>query len=1309
VSGDKVTIEFNDAPNGLKVDGFFTKTIVNGFMLAGADNKFYNATAAIVNGNQVEVTSPSVAAPVNIRYNFVQAPQSNLCSTEGLPVMAFRTDALAGPADPAGSESLTFLPDPTPPAPAGELQLAIPVSEDAFVLSSSPDTGSSSGDISVRANYISYLKFNIASLPAGAAITSVTLRMYDNLNTAQANGSNSFNLYKVTGAWSETTVTYNTRPAHDTSQVFLQHQQKGNYKNGCAADFALNAAMFAPGNGEYSMAIVDAGASWRNNITQFDSKDSADGQIQNAAGRSIAPTLFINYTTSTLPVITISATDPDASEAGADVGQFRVSRGDALSGALTVNYTIGGTAAAGDYTPALAGSVDIPDGAAAAFININAVNDTDSEGPETLVLTLTSGTDYNIGAASVATVNIVDDDRTVVQINATDPDAHETGPDSGQFTVDRNHNTGNLTVNYSISGTTTSADYSETLGGSVVIPDGSYTATITVTPVNDPDIETDETLILSLNATNDYQLGAATAATVIFHSEDLPVNLPVITISATDPDASEAGADAGQFRVSRGEALSGALTVNYTIGGTAAAGDYTPALPGSVVIPNGQTSADVDVTPLDDLLDESNETIVLTVVSGAGYTVGSPAAATVTIADDDVTPGKAWDGDTSVTWTDGANWVGGSAPASSLTTDIANFNLPTYDGVTVFAPAAPSSGGWRINGITIGGSNGAMLLSVGAGTNRLATGASGITVAAGAGALTIGQGPTAGLQLGANQTWTNNSSSLVTIRSFGNNNGGHYTVTLAGTGTGGFSFGTIGDRSVTATTAVEVDYTAGTVQLLGTNPFTGGLRIKGGQVIVALDNALGNGTVTMGYGGGSSAVSIMNNAATKSYSAPIFLESTHSGTVTIGSTSGQATFTGGVAGTHDLIVGATADVIFSTAGLNYTGNLTKNGGGTLSLGAANTFGGIALVQAGTLRLDHVNALQNSTLDTGTSGAQAVTFNLAGANTYNLGGLQGTDALAIGSNTISVGANNASTTFSGAISGTGGGLTKGGTGTLTLSAANTYTGATQVNSGTLLVNGNQSTASGDVTVDANATLGGIGTLGGNTTIANNGKLQFNLGTAAAGHDALEITSGKALTFSGASTLTITSSGGASPGLYTLVGGGNNIVGVVPATVVLPGGWTADAPVIVGNELRINITSTGGTIQTQYQTWAGGALFDADTNGDGVQDGLAWILGAANKDANALDKLPTATISGGNMIFTFKRIQASINATTALSIEVSTTLTTWPTVYTVGNTTGTSTLGVTVAQNSPSAGTDTVTLTVPLSPDARKFARLKANQN
>src|SRR5690606_9805536 len=54
---------------------------------------------------------------------------------------------------------------------------------------------------------------------------------------------------------------------------------------------------------------------------------------------------------------------------------------------------------------------------------------------------------------------------------------------------------------------------------------------------------------------------------------------------------------------------------------------------------------------------------------------------------------------------------------------------------------------------------------------------------------------------------------------------------------------------------------------------------------------------------------------------------------------------------------------------------------------------------------------------------------------------------LGSGTLTTGANNTSTTFAGAIAGSGG-LTKAGTGTFTLAGANTYTGTTTVNAGTL---------------------------------------------------------------------------------------------------------------------------------------------------------------------------------------------------------------------------------------------------------------------
>jgi len=299
VEGGTVTIEFHDAPNGLKVDGYYTQSVVNGFMLAGSDLRFRNATASIVNGNQIQVRSPNVANPVHIRYNFIQAPQSNLCSAEGLPVNPFRTDTFAGPAEPAGGEDMIFLPDPTPPVPAGQMQLAVVVSGDANVSTRALDRTGDGADLMIGPGWISHLKFPVDALPAGAVVQSVTLRMYNHQCAAQANGSSSFDVFRVTGHWDEAAVTGNTRPAHDTNQVFARHRQKGNYKNGRAADFPLDPSMFAGGNGEYSLALVHTGASWRNHVSVFKSKDSVDpisGSVQAVAGRSIAPTLFINYT-----------------------------------------------------------------------------------------------------------------------------------------------------------------------------------------------------------------------------------------------------------------------------------------------------------------------------------------------------------------------------------------------------------------------------------------------------------------------------------------------------------------------------------------------------------------------------------------------------------------------------------------------------------------------------------------------------------------------------------------------------------------------------------------------------------------------------------------------------------------------------------------------------------------------------------------------------------------------------------------------------------------------------------------------------
>jgi autotransporter-associated beta strand protein len=89
---------------------------------------------------------------------------------------------------------------------------------------------------------------------------------------------------------------------------------------------------------------------------------------------------------------------------------------------------------------------------------------------------------------------------------------------------------------------------------------------------------------------------------------------------------------------------------------------------------------------------------------------------------------------------------------------------------------------------------------------------------------------------------------------------------------------------------------------------------------------------------------------------------------------------------------------------------------------------------------------------------------------------------LGANNLTVGSNNLSTTFSGVMQGTGGSLTKIGSGTLVLSGANAYTGDTNVNRGVLQVDGS---ITSNTFVNHGGILAGIGTINANLT--NNGSV------------------------------------------------------------------------------------------------------------------------------------------------------------------------------------------------------------------------------
>ena len=196
--------------------------------------------------------------------------------------------------------------------------------------------------------------------------------------------------------------------------------------------------------------------------------------------------------------------------------------------------------------------------------------------------------------------------------------------------------------------------------------------------------------------------------------------------------------------------------------------------------------------------------------------------------------------------------------------------------------------------------------------------------------------------------------------------------------------------------------------------------------------------------------------------------------------------------------------------------------------------------------------------------------IAGAGTYSLG-----------SQTLTVGSNNLSTTVSGTISdggasgGTGGSLVKVGTGTLTLSGANTYTGLTTISGGAINLTGSLMSPVG---VESNGTLGSTGTVFSTVTNAGtvapglglaagqfgaltvngyvgaNGTLALNtfLDTDNSPSDKLVITNGGTAT--GATTVRVTNVGG--PGAET-TGNGIQVVSAINGATTAPGAFALPA--------------------------------------------------------------------------------------------------------------------------------------------------------
>ena len=197
-----------------------------------------------------------------------------------------------------------------------------------------------------------------------------------------------------------------------------------------------------------------------------------------------------------------------------------------------------------------------------------------------------------------------------------------------------------LTVNYGITGSADGSDYTGATPGTgktITFAAGSATATVTIDPTVDTTIEADETVALTLAAGTGYTVGTTTAVTGTISNDDFPV----ITLALTPASVTEDGATNLVYTFSRTGPTTAALTVNYTVGGTATLGtDYSgiAATPATKTVSFAANSAIATVTvdPTSDTTIEPDETVALTLAAGSGYSIGTMAAVVGTILNDDI-------------------------------------------------------------------------------------------------------------------------------------------------------------------------------------------------------------------------------------------------------------------------------------------------------------------------------------------------------------------------------------------------------------------------------------------------------------------------------------------------------------------------------------------------------------------------------------------------------------------------------------------------------------------------------------------------
>ncbi|MFA5334462.1 MAG: autotransporter domain-containing protein [Candidatus Omnitrophota bacterium] len=431
----------------------------------------------------------------------------------------------------------------------------------------------------------------------------------------------------------------------------------------------------------------------------------------------------------------------------------------------------------------------------------------------------------------------------------------------------------------------------------------------------------------------------------------------------------------------------------------------------------------------------------------------------------------------------------------------------------------------------------------------------------------------------------------------------------------------------------------GSLRFSGVNTYTGSTIINEGGLSVTTADALGsssgvtiadNATLVLDEDGvdvsidndivsvqgiGASGVgAIISVGPNNTISGSI----TQVGATTIYSNDGNLTLSGAIGGAYGLTLDGAGDFDISGAVTTITG-LAKDGAGTLTLSGANTYTGATAVNAGAVNAGIADQAFGAGSDVTVAEGATLSLNnfnetigsLSGSGTVNNGGAADR-TLTIGS--IPLGYGDTSVAFSGLIADGGAGkfaLTKDGTGTLVLSGANTYSGATIIDGGTLQVSNARALGTGAVTNNATLDIG-------STTLNVDGVY-----TQAAG-----------------STLNLSAASASSLG--SIVSPSDAVVSSASAVNVAVSGYLPNRATLkvidgaggAGVEVPATITSSSSKYRLVGSSLGGDLILTVDRSGPG----MGFVSDANNGNAAAVASvLDNIEAPSGNMLLVLDTLE------------------------------------------------------------------------